>query len=71
MSTRDAKFGEAPLAQTVAAAGSLRRLSSGCCCPSTQSFPSVAAMLAQVRRMGERGAGRGGSERGEQRAADR
>ncbi len=46
MSTRDAKFGEAPLAQTVAAAAAIRRLSS-LLLSLEHSHPAVDAMLAK------------------------
>ena len=46
MSTRDAKFGEAPLAQTVAAAGAMRRLSS-LLLSLEHAHPTVDAMLAK------------------------
>jgi hypothetical protein len=45
-STRDAKFGEAPLAQTVAAAGAMRRLSS-LLLSLEHAHPTVDAMLAK------------------------
>jgi hypothetical protein len=46
MSTRDAKFGEAPLAQTVAAAAAMRRLSS-LLLSLEHSHPAVDAMLSK------------------------
>src|ERR1700739_5187918 len=46
MSTRDAKFGEAPLAQTVAAAAAMRRLSS-LLLSLERSHPAGDAMLSK------------------------
>ncbi len=46
MRTGDAKFGEAPLAQTVAAAGAMRRLSS-LLLSLEHPHPTVDAMLAK------------------------
>ncbi len=54
----DAKFGEAPLAQTVAAAGAMRRLSS-LLLSLEHPHPTVDAMLAKFARVGARAGLRG------------
>ena len=65
--TGDAKFGEAPLAQTVAAAGAMRRLSS-LLLSLEHAHPTVDAMLARFAEWESELAGRGSDG---QRAANR